>query len=637
MHRYPDHLTHPSGVELTPKPDRVLLAPRTGPAVAGFAAAAAAQADVLATLGLVAEGPATDDGPLAAADVQPDAKQPVNEGPDFVFARTPDGSEVDGDAIARAEAEGTVGWAAPVYTADFGAGEEELAPAADAVVLLHADVADPEDLARVVALGLERDEVRSALLGDHDYFTVADPAATPAYDLADRITEALGRDVEVRLEWVPMRVPVAHVPNDPMYADQWNLRQIGAAGPGTTGWDLTMGSASVVVAILDEGVELGHPDLAGAFVHNGINLGTMSGTGAPTGDHGTPCAGIVAARTGNGTGVAGLAGRCRILPIAFSRWTDTEVAAGIRYARMQGAHVISMSFGWNAWDRAVIDPAIQEAFNAGLVMCVATHNHNTANGITYPATNPLVIAVGASDQADNRKSPSSPDGEGWGSNYGPQISVVAPGVRIPSTDRLGANGYTANDYTPRFNGTSAATPHVAALAALIRSRNSSLNNVGVRRIIEQTAAKVGTVPYANVAGHPNGTWNEQMGYGRIDVLAALQRATPVKRWHFEDDLVKHLRDNIVFEKRFKEIREIDIYKLAGREVDDLIDLEDLINPVRDRLEGLKGLEGLDEVVKRLERIEKRVGSLGSPFLGTEDRPDVSTPVVEAAVNGDGPS
>lgn len=615
MHRYPEHLTHPSGAELTPQPDRVLLSPRSG-------GPAAAPGDVLDALGLVRDGAA---GPAAADD---GGKQPVNEGPDFVFARTADGSEVDGDALAAAAASGTVAWSSPVYTADFGSGTEELAPAADAVVLLHADVAEPEDLAKVTALGLQRDEVRSALLGDHDYFTVTDPATSPAYDLTERIGEALGRAVEVRLEWVPLRVPVAHTPNDPMYANQWNLRQIGAGGTGTTGWDLTMGSPAVTVAILDEGVELGHPDLAGAFLHNGINLGTMSGTGAPTGNHGTPCAGIVGARTGNGIGVAGLAGGCRLLPIAFSRWTDTEVAAGLRYARMQGAQVVSMSFGWNAWSRAVIDPAIQEAFNANMVLCVATHNQNTANGITYPATNPLVIAVGASDQVDNRKSPSSPDGEGWGSNYGPQMSVVAPGVRIPATDRLGGNGYTGTDYTGTFNGTSAATPHVAALAALIRSRNSTLSNVRVRQIIETTAAKTGTVPYANVSGHPNGTWNDQMGYGRIDVHAALKAATRiVKRFHFEDDLIKNLRDNEVFEKRFKEIREIDIYKRVGREIDDLDPGDLVINPV------LEEREGMEEVIRRLDRIERVIGSLGAPFVGAEDRPDVAGAVVEAAVNG----
>lgn len=631
MPNFPDNLAHPSGVPLSLNPDRVLIAPRSTPTADG--------SGVLASLGLVAEGAeAPADRAVAdAADGAVAGKQPVNEGRDFVFARTADGSDVDTEALEAATSGGAVAWSSPVYTADFGAGAEELSPAADAVVLLDADVASPEDLAAVEALGLQRDEVRSTLLGELDYFTVVDPAATPAYDLPDRISAALGRPVEVRLEWVPLRVPVAHTPNDPMYADQWNLRQIGAGGTGTSGWDLTMGSSAVTVAILDEGVELGHPDLVGGFLHNGINLGTMSGTGAPTGNHGTPCAGIVAARTGNAVGVAGLAGGCRLLPIAFDRWTDTEVAAGIRYARLQGAQVISMSFGWNAWSPAVINPAIQEAHNAGMVLCVATHNQNTLNGITYPATNPLVIAVGASDQADNRKSPSSPDGEGWGSNYGPQMSVVAPGVRIPSTDRLGSAGYTGGAYTGTFNGTSAATPHVAALAALIRSRNSSLSNVAVRRIIETTAAKVGTVAYANVSGHPNGTWNNQMGYGRIDVHAALRAATRVvKRHYFENDLVKHLRDNVVFEKRIKEIREIDDYKIAGREIDDVFNPgEILVNPVHEELDGMK------EVLERLERIEKRVGSLGSPFVNADDRPDVSGDVVEAAVaataNGNGPS
>ena len=147
-------------------------------------------------------------------------------------------------AVEAACDEGTVGWCSPVYTADFGSGDEQLAPAANAVVLNHADVADAEDVAAVTALGLVRDEVRSSLLGELDYFTVADPVATPAYDLQERIADALGRDVEVRLEWVPMRVPVAYTPNDPMYADQWNLRQIGAGGTGTSGWDLTQGSAT---------------------------------------------------------------------------------------------------------------------------------------------------------------------------------------------------------------------------------------------------------------------------------------------------------------------------------------------------------------------------------------------------------
>lgn len=215
------------------------------------------------------------------------------------------------------------------------------------------------------------------------------------------------------------------------------------------------------------------------------------------------------------------------MPVAFSTWSDMEVAAGIYFATAQGARVISMSFGWNLWDPAVIDPAIQNAHDHGVVMCAATHNHNSS--ITYPATHPLVIACGASDEVDNRKTPTSPDGEGWGSNYGPEISVVAPGVHIPTTDRQGSAGYNTSggvsgNYYLAFNGTSAATPHVAGLAALILSVNPSLTNVQVRNIIERTTDKVGSVPYATTPGYPNGTWNEEMGYGRINVLRALKLA-----------------------------------------------------------------------------------------------------------------
>jgi subtilisin family serine protease len=194
------------------------------------------------------------------------------------------------------------------------------------------------------------------------------------------------------------------------------------------------------------------------------------------------------------------------MPLAFEGRTETEVAAGINYAAANGAQVISMSFGWDPWDHTIIDPAIQNAFNAGLVMCVATHNHDST--ITYPATNPLVMACGASDQLDNRKDPSSPDGETWwGSNFGPQMSVVAPGVLIPTTDRQGANGYNtsggaAGNYVMNFNGTSSATPHVAGLAGLIRSLYPALTNVEVRAVIG--VMKVGVVATSTQAGPTTG-------------------------------------------------------------------------------------------------------------------------------------
>jgi subtilisin family serine protease len=137
----------------------------------------------------------------------------------------------------------------------------------------------------------------------------------------------------------------------------------------------------------------------------------MMPDGSPTEDHGTACAGIAAATFNNAQGVVGVAGNCTIMPLACQSWTEVEVAAGINYATDNGADVISMSFGYDGWDPTIINLAIKHASDNDVIMCVATHNHNGA--ITYPATNPLVIACGASDKSDNRKSPTSPDGECW--------------------------------------------------------------------------------------------------------------------------------------------------------------------------------------------------------------------------------
>lgn len=365
---------------------------------------------------------------------------------------------------------------------------------------------------------------KTKYLNGYRYFVVTNPREVNAYQIRERLLESGKRIVaDVQFETMPLLAPTSVSPNDTLFAQQWDMTRIQAGGAGTTGWDISTGAATVVVCVLDEGCDLTHPDLQ--FSTPGINLGTMMPDGSPTGNHGTACAGIVAATYDNALGVAGVAGNSQIMPVAFQNWTDTEVAAGINWATTNGAGVISMSFGWNAWSHAVIDPAIQNAFNNDVVMCVATHNHD--GPITYPATNPLVIAVGASDEIDNRKTPTSPDGENWwGSDFGAEISVVAPGVHIPTTDRQGAAGYNttagaAGNYFLTFNGTSSATPHVAGMAALIRAAYPSLTNVQVRDLIERTAEKVGVVAYADVAGYPNGTWNQEMGYGRINVLRAL--------------------------------------------------------------------------------------------------------------------
>ena len=429
-------------------------------------------------------------------------------------------------------------WISPVYRLSGEEGRKGLlAPLPNVVVVkmqeqrqLKRNTSDVHNAIAAATVGpvptLEEVVEKSKYLNGYRYFIITNPREINAYQIKQRLLESNNKAVaDVQFETMPLIVPTAVSPNDTLFAQQWDMTRIQAGGAGTTGWDISTGVATVVVCMLDEGCDLTHPDLR--FSTPGINLGTMLPDGSPTGNHGTACAGIVAATYNNTLGVAGVAGNSRIMPVAFQNWTDTEVAAGITWATSNGARIISMSFGWNAWSHAIIDPAIQNAFNNDVVMCVATHNYNGA--ITYPATNQLVIAVGASDEIDSRKTPASPDGEGWGSDFGAEISVVAPGVHIPTTDRQGTAGYnstagTAGDYFLTFNGTSSATPHVAGMAALIRSAYPAMSNVQVRAIIERTAEKVGVVAYADVSGHPNGTWNQEMGYGRINILRALDLA-----------------------------------------------------------------------------------------------------------------
>jgi Subtilase family len=391
----------------------------------------------------------------------------------------------------------------------------------------------------VKKMGYTINELKSKYLTRYYYLEIIDVKAANSLQLSTELNRIFGK---VKFENMPMYKPLAAtIPNDSLWSNQWNMVQINAPN----GWDISTGVNTTVICILDEGCDLTHPDLQ--FSEQGINLDTMLPTGEPTGNHGTACAGIAAATFNNVTGVAGVAGNCSIMPIAFQNWTDVECANGINYAANNGANVISMSFGvydgWG-WDYNVIDPEIQIAFNADLVLCAATGNEDDGTTNRYPGRHPLVIAVGGSSSDDNRKTPLSPDGEGWGANFGEDVyngistgvSVVAPCVLCPTTDRQGNVGYdinvgTAGDYAMTFNGTSAATPHVAGLAGLIISQYPTLTNVEVRNIIERTAAKVGTAAYTEQIGFSNGTRNQEMGYGRIDVLRALDFSdVMIKDW-----------------------------------------------------------------------------------------------------------
>jgi type VII secretion-associated serine protease mycosin len=286
------------------------------------------------------------------------------------------------------------------------------------------------------------------------------------------------------------------VPNDPHYWRQWNMPKISAE----PAWDITLSDDGVVVAVVDTGVDLDHPDLAGNVV-SGYNV---ISPGAPPQDdhgHGTHVAGIVAAITNNNVGVAGVAGGCRIMPVKVlnnvGEGTDFDVATGIQWAADNGARVINMSLGSPDYSYALAD-AVDYAYGKN-VLIVAAAGNDGLESILYPAALPHVMAVGATDKIDGRAS---------FSNYGNALDIVAPGVNIFST--LWDNSYTY------LSGTSMATPHVAGVAALVLSLHPEYTNDQVEKVL-----KAGCVDLGNPG------WDPYYGYGRVDALAALEETFPV--------------------------------------------------------------------------------------------------------------
>ncbi|MBN8566005.1 MAG: S8 family serine peptidase, partial [Flavobacteriales bacterium] len=334
--------------------------------------------------------------------------------------------------------------------------------------------------------------------------------------------------------------------NDTFLDYQWSLNNTGSSIQynGTPGsdmkvfdaWGISTGSAGIKVAILDEGVDLVHPDLL-ANLLAGFDATGLGSAGAPSGDdaHGTACAGIVAAVGNNNLGVSGIAYNCKIIPIriaysnAAGNWVTSNsiIGTAIDWAwQTGGADVLSNSWGGGS-SSSLINDAISRAVTQGRGGLGAPVLFSAGNGngaVKYPAYLPNVISVTAMSMCDQRKSPSSCDGETWwGSDYGTNTDVSAPGVKIYTTDISGSAGYSSGNYAPTFNGTSSACPNVAGVMALILSANSNLNMLEARQILESTCSKVGGYTYnADVNGQPNGTWSNELGYGRVNALAALQ-------------------------------------------------------------------------------------------------------------------
>jgi len=297
------------------------------------------------------------------------------------------------------------------------------------------------------------------------------------------------------------------LPDDPMLATQWHVQHAGDADIDLPeAWDVAVGDPAAVVAILDTGVDWSHPDLqaamwvnAGETPGNGIDddgngwIDDVHGwdvgnddadprpdvyleMGIDVGFHGTHCAGIAAAATDNGIGVAGAGWGCRLMGLKVNDsdgYITTEgLTAGLQYAVANGASVISMSFGGPLEDFGFMQVLIDDA-NAAGVVCVAAAGNNGDAAPMYPAALEGVISVGATNASNQRASFST---------YGAWVDVAAPGEQIWSTVQsnyewdvltqlLFALSYGWDGVNPYMysDGTSMACPLVAGVCALIRS------------------------------------------------------------------------------------------------------------------------------------------------------------------------
>ncbi len=294
-------------------------------------------------------------------------------------------------------------------------------------------------------------------------------------------------------ENTPTTAPL-NQPNDVLYSKyQWNLPIIETEA----GWGIGKGSENVIVAVVDTGADMTHPDLQGRL-QPGYNV--IDPASSPMDDvgHGTHVAGIIAALVNNTEGVAGMTWYNPVMPVKVLDETGAgntyNVAQGIIWAADHGAKVINMSLG-NYADANFLHDAIKYAYDKDIVLIAASGNDNT-NEPGFPAAYPEVFAVSATDDAKNKAS---------FSNFGDYIDVAAPGVNIAST-------YPHNQYAA-LSGTSMASPHVTALAALIRSANPQLKNTEVMEIMRRTAKDL---------GEPGK--DDYYGYGQIDVVNALLAA-----------------------------------------------------------------------------------------------------------------
>ncbi|MDX6262167.1 MAG: serine protease [Kribbellaceae bacterium] len=292
---------------------------------------------------------------------------------------------------------------------------------------------------------------------------------------------------------------ISAIPNDEFYGEDQSIFASTVRLPQA--WDLSKSSGNQIVAVLDTGVDIGHPDLAGHLV-TGYNAITPAKQPIDDEGHGTMTLGLIAAAGNNAIGVAGAAWSAKAMPVKVldnqGSGFDSDIIEGLQWAVTHGARVVNMSFGSDE-DDPVLHDAIAQAVADGVVIVAAAGNDGTS--VTqYPASYPEVIAVAATDARGKLSDFSS---------FGDWVDVAAPGIRLLST---GSRALTDPDYLPYWycTGTSCSAPVVTAIAALVRNKYPTFTPAQISQRLKALSRDAG----------PRG-FDQYYGAGIVDAYAAL--------------------------------------------------------------------------------------------------------------------
>lgn len=333
-------------------------------------------------------------------------------------------------------------------------------------------------------------------------------------------------------------------PNDTNFNRQWSHYNDGTFSLSNSSsdadidtdlaWDITQGDPNLVVAILDSGAKLDHPEFSSRVWQNTNESGDGTDTDSnsyvddingwdfvnndndPTDDHGhgTNVAGIALASGNNNIGYAGVNWNSKIMVCKILDENNSGLyswwAEAIYYAVNNGASVINMSVGGNG-SSTLLENAINYAYDNNVPVVVSTGNQNSA--IQYPAKYTNAFAIGSTNSDDTRSVPffwSSTSG----SNYGPELDFVAPGNYI-----YGLSYSSNSNYNSYWGGTSQAAPHVAGLISLLLSVNPNLTITEIRTILEQSSEDL-----VGDSFDTNG-WDQYYGHGRVNAYLALTNST----------------------------------------------------------------------------------------------------------------